>query len=102
MECALMFFDGRIFLRKTGVRFPGKMLLPQLQRGEPCEREHDRDDPETDHDLRLGPALLLEVMMQWRHLEHALAGELEGDHLHDHRYRFEHEQTADDAEHDLV
>src|SRR3954471_18478502 len=28
---------------------------PQLQRGESSEREHDRDDPEADHDLGLGP-----------------------------------------------
>ena len=66
------------------------------------EREHDRDDPEADHDLRLGPAHLLEVMVDRRHPEHALAGELERDHLHDHRHRFEHEQPADDRQHDLV
>ena len=41
------------------------------------ERQHDRDDPEADHDLRLGPAELLEMMMERRHAEHALAGELE-------------------------
>ena len=61
----------------------------------PAQREHDRDDPEADHDLRLGPALLLEVVMQRRHAEYALAGELERHHLHDHRNRFEHEQPAD-------
>ena len=41
-------------------------------------------------------------MVDRRHPEHALAGELERDHLHDHRHRFEHEQPADDGEHDLV
>src|SRR6266540_3093599 len=75
---------------------------PQLQRRQPHECEHDRDDPEPDHDLRLGPALLLEVMVQRRHAENALAGKLERDHLHDHRHRFEHEQAADDRQHDLV
>src|SRR4029077_18606159 len=36
---------------------------PQFQRGQPGERKHDRDDPETDHDLRFGPAELLEMVM---------------------------------------
>src|SRR5262245_59947680 len=67
----------------------------QLQRGKPREREHDGDDPEADHDLRLGPAEVLEMVMDRRHHEHALAGELERGHLHDHRNRFEHEQAAD-------
>src|SRR5262245_55429560 len=41
----------------------------QLQRGEAGERQHHRDDPEADHDLRLCPTLLLEMMMQRRHHE---------------------------------
>src|SRR5690242_4078214 len=65
----------------------------QLQRGEAGERQHHRDDPEADHDLRLGPALLLEVMMQRRHAEHALARQLERGDLHDDRHRFQHEQA---------
>src|SRR3954453_22792111 len=77
-------------------------LSSQLQRREAGEREHDRDDPEADHDLRLGPALLLEMMMQRRHPEHALAGEAERDHLHYHGNRFQHEQAADHGQHDLV
>src|ERR1700720_1404077 len=56
--------------------------LPQLQRGEAGQRQHHRDDPEPDHDLRLGPAQLLEMMMDRRHLEDALARELEGRNLH--------------------
>src|SRR5229473_2993887 len=75
---------------------------PQLQGGEAGQRQHHRNDPEPDHDLRFGPALLFEMMMQRRHPEHALAGELEGHHLHDHRNRFQHEQSADHGEHDLV
>src|SRR6185295_8750018 len=35
---------------------------PQLQRGEVGERQHYGDDPEPDHDLRFGPAFLLEMM----------------------------------------
>src|ERR1700687_6195220 len=75
---------------------------PQLQRGEAGQRHNHRDDPEPDHDLRFGPALLLEMMVQRRHPEQALAGELERHHLHDHRDRFQHEQPADHADHDLV
>ena len=69
---------------------------------EPGQRQHDRDDPEADHDLRLGPALLLEMVVERRHPEHALAGQLERDDLHDHRHRLEHEQAADDRQHDFV
>src|SRR5271168_1111714 len=76
--------------------------LPQLQGRQPGKREHDRNDPEADHDLRLGPAELLEMMVDRRHAEHPLAGELERHHLDDHRDGFEHEQAADDGEHDLV
>src|SRR5271167_5120481 len=65
--------------------------LPQLQGREPSQRQHDRDDPEANDDLRLGPAELLEMMMDRRHLEDALAGELERHHLHDDRHRLEHE-----------
>src|SRR4051812_50008869 len=45
---------------------------PQLQRGQAGQRQHHRDDPETDHDLRLGPAELLEMVMDRRHPEDAL------------------------------
>src|SRR5712664_2144374 len=75
---------------------------PQLQGGEAGQRQHHRDDPEPDHDLRFGPALLLKMVMDRRHPEHALAGELERHHLHNHRDRFQHEQSADHREHDLV
>src|SRR5690242_14477765 len=74
----------------------------QLERRQPDKGENDCDDPEPDHDLRLGPAELLEMVMDRRHLEHAFAGELEREHLHDHRDRFEDEQSADHRQHDLV
>src|ERR1700728_2591228 len=61
--------------------------LSQLQGRQARERKHHRDDPETNDDLRLGPSELLEMMMDRRHLEHALAGELERNHLHDDRNR---------------
>src|SRR5882724_12149928 len=74
----------------------------QFQRRKPGQRQHDRDDPEPDHDLRFGPAELLEMMMDRRHLENALSGQLEGGDLHDHRHRLQHEQSADHRKHDLV
>src|SRR5476651_1246642 len=75
---------------------------PQLQGGEADHRQNGSDDPEAEHDGGLGPALLLEVMMQRRHAEDALAGELVGKDLHNHRHGLEHEQPAHDRQHDLV
>src|SRR3984957_20261596 len=91
----------------TATIFPGKLLaaimpLPEFQSGEAGQRQHHRHDPETDHDGGLGPAQLLVMMMDGGHAEDALAGELERDHLHNHRYGLEHEQPADDGEHDLM
>src|SRR5271154_6040263 len=57
---------------------------PQLERGEAGDREDRGDDPEADDDGRLLPALLLEVMVERRHAEDALARELEARDLHDH------------------
>src|SRR5262245_10331037 len=74
----------------------------QLQGRKAGERQHHGNDPEADHDLRLGPAELLIMVVDRRHLEHALAGELERNDLDDHRNRLEHEQTADNGKHDLV
>src|SRR5262249_29607594 len=74
----------------------------QLQRRKASERQHHGNDPEADHDLRLSPAELLIVVVDRRHLEHALAGELERHDLDDHRNRFQHEQTADNGKHDFV
>src|SRR5947199_7461134 len=94
---------------KTATVLPAKEVTgiivrcsPQLQRGEAGQRQHHRYDPEPDHDLRLGPALLLEMMMQRRHPEHAFSRELERDHLHDDGHRLQHEQPADDCQHQFV
>src|SRR6476660_3210873 len=75
---------------------------PQLQRGESSEREHDRNDPEADHDLGFGPAELLEMVVDRRHAKHALAGQLERKHSHYHRHGLQHEQSAHHREHDLM
>ena len=47
---------------------------PQLQGGEADHRQDGGDDPEAEDDGGLGPALLLEMMMQRRHAEDAPAG----------------------------
>src|ERR1700678_3930734 len=91
----------------TATIFPGKLLaaimpLPEFQGGEAGQRQHHRHDPETDHDGGLGPAQLLVMVMDRRHAEDALASELETHHLHDHRHGLEHEQSADNRQHDLM
>src|SRR5216683_5368892 len=75
---------------------------PQLQRGEADHRQDGGNDPEAEDDGGLGPALLLEMVMQRRHLEDAPAGHLVRQHLDHHRHRLEHEQAAHDRQHDLV
>src|SRR5690606_41063935 len=75
---------------------------PDLERGEAHEHEDERDDPEAHDDARLRPALELEVMMQRRHLEDALAGEAEGQHLQDHRDGLDDEHAAHDEQHQLL
>src|SRR3546814_10102617 len=77
-------------------------LLSQLEGGEAGEGQDGGDDPEADDDGRLGPALLLEVVVQRRHADDALAGQLEGGDLDDDGDRLQHEEAADDAEHQLV
>src|SRR5579862_3716480 len=92
----------------TATFFPAKVVtgitakLPQLQGRQSRQREHDRDYPEANDNLRLGPAELLEMMMNGRHFENAPAEQLERHHLHDDGHRFEHEQAANHREHDLM
>src|SRR5438067_1107551 len=69
-------FDAHASSRKEGKFDSPKPSSPQLQRGQPGERKHHRDDPEPDHDLRLGPAELLEMVVDRRHPENAFAGKL--------------------------
>src|SRR5690606_37794689 len=92
---------------KTAILRPSKpgtgiMALSQLHGGEAGEGQHGRDDPEADHHRRLRPAHLLEVVVDRGHQEDALAGGLEVGDLDHHRGRLDHEQAADDAQHQLV
>ena len=73
-----------------------------FKRPERDEREEDRDDPETDDDLRLRPSEELEVVVERRHPEDPLARELERAHLEDHGDRLDDEEPADEDEEDLL
>src|SRR3984893_17561113 len=92
---------AKVVTRITGL-VASTRSSPQLEGGKPGKRQHHGDDPEPDHDLRLRPAELLEVMMDGRHAEHALTRELVREHLYDHRDGFQDEEPADDRKHDLV
>src|SRR5258705_4239112 len=74
----------------------------QFQGREPDQRQNHREDPKPDHDGRLAPAKLLEMVMDRRHAKHTPARGLERDHLHHDGHRFHHEQSADDPQHDLM
>src|SRR5271169_635437 len=78
------------------------VMSPQLQSGEADHRQHESDDPEPHDDLRLGPAELLEMMMNRRHAEDPPARQLERGHLHHDGKRLHDEKSADDRQHDLV
>src|SRR5258706_4316416 len=75
---------------------------PELQRCQAEQRKDDRDNQEARDHLRLAPPNELEVVMDRRHLEHALARELEGSDLDDHGERFGDEDAADDWQQQLL
>src|SRR5579884_1685454 len=71
---------------------------------EECERDaeqpgHHADHPEAHRDLRLRPTEQLEMVVERRHLEDALAvGQLEVTDLQDDREGLRHEDEADDRQ----
>src|SRR6266550_6814343 len=75
---------------------------PQFQRRQAEQRKDDGQDHEPRNHLRLAPSDQLEMVMDGRHLEDALAGELEGGDLDDHRQRFDDEDAADDRQEQLL
>src|SRR5579864_3090456 len=77
-------------------------LSPQLQRREAGDREDRGDDPETNDDGWLLPALALEMVVERRHAEDALSRELGTCDLNDDRDGLQDEQAADNGEHELV
>ena len=60
-------------------------ISSQLQSRKPDEHQHHRDDPEANDDLIFFPALEFVVVMQRRHSEYPLAGQLERRHLQNYR-----------------
>src|SRR3954471_12616769 len=87
---------------RTGIMASLCPPLPQLQGGEAQQGQHDRDDPEADHDGRLRPAELLEVVVDRGHQEDPAARAFEpGDLDHD-AEQLGHEQAADDRQHELL
>src|SRR6185437_4160308 len=87
---------------RTGIMAWLSPPLPELQGGQAQQGQHDRDDPEADHDGRFRPAELLEMVVDRGHQEYPAAGPLEPGHLDDHRQGLRHEEAADDAQHDLL
>src|SRR4051812_15855041 len=83
--------------------FPGSCwvavsISAHLERRERRRGREHRNDPEPRHDLRLGPALELEVVVEGRALEDALPGQLErGDLEHD-GARLAHEDEGDERQ----
>ncbi len=65
--------------------------LPQLERRQADQRQDDGDDPEPDDHLAFRPTELFEMVVDRRHQEHALAGQLEPGDLNDHRHDLDHE-----------
>src|SRR5438270_903815 len=85
--------------RESRVR---RQSSPKFQRRQTEQREDDPDDHKPRDHLRFAPPHELEVVVQRRHLEHALSGQLERGDLDDHRQRFEDEDAADDAQQQLL
>ncbi len=76
--------------------------LPQFQGCKANQHQNHGDDPEADDHPRLWPALEFKVVVDRRHAEHALAGQLEGGDLDHHRQGFHHEDAAHDEQHDFL
>src|SRR5262249_36081010 len=67
---------------------------PQLQRRQRKQRKHQRGNPETHNHFALAPAHQLKMMMNGRHAKNALATQLEGADLQNHRERFQHKNAT--------
>src|ERR687898_1182630 len=82
----------------TGLVRSGERLLVEREADRAADR---RDDPEAQDDLRLRPRLELEVMVDRRHQEDALAEHLEGEDLDEDGERLDHEDAAHEDEQHL-
>src|SRR5580692_1298807 len=86
----------------TVTRFPERSTQsPQLQARQADEGQQNREDPEADDDLGLGPSLLLVVVVDGGHEEDALARQLERAHLDHDAHGLEKEHPAENAAQEL-
>src|SRR5690606_13528978 len=84
------------------IRLMSFFASTQFQGGQTDQHEDHRDDPEAHDDARFGPAFEFEVVVDRRHAEHPLAGQLEGGNLNHHREGFHDEHPTHDEQHDLL
>src|SRR5918993_681226 len=82
----------------TGLVRSGERLLVEREADRAADR---RDDPEAQDDLRLRPRHELEMVVDRRHEEDALAERLEGEDLDQHAQRLDDEDAADEDQQDL-
>src|SRR5437016_9078094 len=68
--------------------------LPQLQRRQRKQRKDQRRYPKSHDYFRFAPAQQLEMVVNGRHAEDALAAQLERTHLKNHGESFDHENAA--------
>ena len=86
----------------VGSSQPETSILADFERRQTDQREDQRDDPKPDHNLRLGPALFLKMVVDRSHQENALTGALEVEHLDDDRQGLNHEQTTNHRPNQLM
>src|SRR6267378_2668829 len=82
--------------------FNQKNSLPQCQRCQRKQRKHQRRNPKSHNHFRFAPSQQLEMVMDGRHPEDALAAQLERTHLQNHGKRFDDENSADKKEQDFL
>ena len=87
---------------RTRACLPPRPARQRLLVQREADRAADRgDDPEAQDDLRLRPGAELEVVVDRRHQEHALAERLERGDLDQHRQRLDDEDAAEDDQQHL-
>src|SRR5204862_4537068 len=77
-------------------------LLPQFQGRQREQRKHQRRNPEPHDHFRFAPAKQLEMMVDGRHAEDALAAQLERAHLQNHRQGFQHKNSPNEEQQNLL
>src|SRR6202049_5063076 len=76
--------------------------LPQFQGRQRKQRKYQSGDPEAHDDFRFAPSLQLEMVMERRHPENALAGHAKRRYLQNHGDGFDDKYAADKKKQDLL